>query len=246
MDESFGANALLRAVEPGLIEQLSPRPRLVNTSRNQVLLSQEGALDFVYFPVSGLIGVLAETADGDTQDAALVGPEGGIGIFEACGSRQYTAEALVHVPGRVVRMTASAYRQLFDLSPSLRTAAHRYVEQCISETRQNLVCTSTHDLEARLCRLVLEAVDRGRLGDTLPLTQSVIARMLGAQRTTISEGLARLEKDGLVTRRRGSLLIEDRDSLAALACGCRDALRLTRETIWRNPEPACEAMLAAE
>ncbi len=246
MDELAFGNALLRTVEPDLLEQLAPRPRVVLTTRGETLVAHAQTLENVFFPVSGLIGILAETSDGEAVDSALIGREGGVGMFEACGSRHFSGEAVVHVPGEAVRMTASAYRQLFDRSPNLRTAVHRYMEQCIGETRQSLLCTAVHEMDARLSRLILEALDKGRLGDTLPLTQGAMARILGAQRSTVSECLAKLERDGVLTRRRGALQIDDRGALEAEACGCRIAIRSSNDAIWRSDEPACEAVLAAE
>ncbi len=246
MDELGFGNGLLSTLEPGLLERLAPRPRLVAIARGEVLIGHGQALDAVFFPVSGLIGILAETSDGEAVDSGLIGREGGVGIFEACGSRQFSAEAVVHVPGRAVRMAAAAYRQLFELSPNLRTAVHRYVEQCISETRQTLLCTVTHDMDAQLSRLILEALERGHLGDTLPLTQGTMARILGAQRSTISECLARLEREGVLARKRGALQVGDPAALEATACNCRAAIRVSNDAIWRSDEPSCEAVLAAE
>ena len=246
MDERAFGNGLLSTLEPELLEHLSPRPRLVEIARGEILIPHGQALEAVYFPVSGLIGILAETPDGDAVDSALIGKEGGVGIFEACGSRRFSGEAVVHVPGLALRMAAQAYRQLFELSPSLRTAVHRYVEQCINETRQSLLCTATHDMDARLSRLILEAIEKGQLGDTLPLTQGAMASILGAQRSTVAECLARLEREGLVTRKRGALQVENAAALEAEACSCRTAIRVSNDAIWRSEEPACEAVLAAE
>ena len=246
MDEEAFGNALLRTLDGGLLEQIAPRPRLVEVRRGEVLIRHSQDIESVYFPVSGLVGIVAETSDGDAVDSALIGNEGGVGIFEACGSRHFSGEAVVHVPGRAVRMAAQAYRQLFERSAELRTAVHRYVEQCISETRQSLLCTATHEMDARLSRLILEALEKGQLGDTLPLTQGTMARILGAQRSTVSECLAKLERDGMVTRRRGALQVEDRAALEATACSCRAAIRVSNDAIWASDEPACEAVLAAE
>jgi len=242
----FSRNSLLVSVEEPTRSEFLLQAHLVPLETGQVLYSLGDRLTQVYFPVSGLIGILSETPDGEMIDSALVGAEGSVGVFEACGSRQFFAEAAVQVPGEAVRMSAAAYRDLFERSPAIRTAVHRYVEQLMSETRQSVACNSIHDVEARLCRRILEALDKSRLSDELPLTQRTMARMLGAQRTTIAEILARLERDGIVTKRRGVLIVEDRAARERLCCGCRIAVRMTRDAIWAEPEPACEAALAAE
>jgi len=243
-DDIFSGNALLAGLEPALRSQVRSRVQLVELERGQILYSLGDQLSQVYFPLSGLIGILAETPDGETIDCALVGREGAIGVFEACGSRQFFAEALVKVPGQAACMTAVTYRDLFERSAAMRSSVHRYVEQMMSETRQSVACNSIHEVEARLCRMILEALDRSGLSDALPLTQRTMARMLGAQRTTVAEILARLERDEVVKRKRGAIEIEDRETLERLCCGCRIAVRMAREAIWASDEPVCEAVAA--
>ena len=243
-DDIFSGNSLLAGLESTLRTQVRTQVQLVQLEGGEILYSLGERLNRVYFPLSGLIGILAETPDGDTIDCALVGREGAIGVFEACGSRQFFAEAVVKVPGQAACMTASTYRDLFEQSPALRAAVHRYVEQMMSETRQSVACNSIHEVEARLCRMILEALDRSGLSDALPLTQRAMARMLGAQRTTVAEILARLERDEVVKRKRGAIEIQDRDTLERLCCGCRIAVRIAREAIWAAEEPVCEAVAA--
>ena len=246
MDSEALANELLAEVEPHVRPQFARHVQIVALERGDVLFSQGSRLDRVYFVLSGLVGILAETPDGETIDSAIVGREGAIGAFEACGSRQFFAEAVVQVPGRAARMSASAYRDLFEASPAIRSAVHRYVEQLMSETRQFIVCNSMHDVEARLCRTILDVLDKSRVTSIAPLTQHTLARMLGVQRTTAAEILSRLERDGVLSKRRGEIEVEDRGALERLSCSCRDAIRQTRAAIQSGSEPVCEAVLAAE
>lgn len=246
MDGSaFDGNQLLRAVEPAVRSRFAARLQLVDLARDDVLYSQGSQLDRVFFPLSGLVGIQAETADGEAVESAIVGSEGAIGAFEACGSRMFFAEAMVQIPGRAARMSAAAYRDLFDESPSLRTAVHRYVEQLMSETRQFVVCNSLHAVEARLSRILLEAHDKSGVKDTLPLTHQAIAKMLGAQRTTVALIISRMQRDGVLSGRRGTLTIEDRPALEQAACSCRATLQFTRMAIAAAKEPACEEVIAA-
>ena len=246
MDSEVLANEMLAAVEPHVRPQFARHVQIVDLQRGDILFSQGSRLDRVYFLLSGLVGILAETPDGETIDSAIIGREGAVGAFEACGSRQFFAEAVVQVPGRAARMSAAAYRELFEASPGIRSAVHRYVEQLMSETRQFMVCNSMHDVEARLCRTIIEVLDKSRMPSVVPLTQHTLARMLGAQRTTAAETLSRLERDGVLSKRRGEIEVLDRAALERLACSCCEAIRETRAAIQASNQPACEAVLAAE
>lgn len=238
-------NALLRAVEPKVLRAFEAQLRAIELRRNHVLYSLGTELDRVYFPLSGLVGIRAETIDGDFIESAIVGREGSIGAFEACGSRHFFAEAVAQVPGRALHMSAAAYRMMFEASPALRTAVHRYVEQLMSETRQFVVCNTLHSVEERLSRTLLEALDKSGLGDTLPLTQEALARMLGVQRTTVALIMSRLQREGITNGRRGEIHVLDLPALEQFSCSCRTSLVRTRAAISQAREPACEAVIAA-
>ena len=241
----FGRNALLGAIEPSMRPEAASKLILVDLARGETLYLSGNTVDRVYFPVGGLIGIVSDTVEGEGIDSAIVGVEGAVGLFEACGSRQFFAEAVVQVAGQAAVMQAGYYRELFTDSPALRTATHRYVEQLMNETRQAVVCTALHELEARLSRLILEAIERSGTGDTLALTQETLARMLGAQRSTVAELLSRLQRQNCLTTRRGAVILRDRSALEAAACSCRSSIVETRAAIWAAPEPACESSLAA-
>jgi CRP-like cAMP-binding protein len=244
-DEAIERNDILAAVEPDLRERFEPAFRPMPLQRGQTLYSVGAELDRVTFPLRGLIGIQAETADGGFVESALVGREGAIGAFEACGSRQYMAEAVVQIAGRAVQMSAAAYRELFEASPAVRTAVHIHVEQLLSETRQFVVCNTLHSAEQRLIRTLLEARDKSGAGDTLPLTQDMLGRMLGLQRTTVALILGGLEEKGVLERGRGALTLNDIGSLEHIACSCRAALRHVVSAIGETEHEACESVVAA-
>lgn len=241
----FSKNDLLQAVEPELRPLAASQLSVVELARGNVLYTLGAPVDRVYFPVRGLIGILAETLDGEGMDSAVVGREGAIGVFEACGSRQFFAEAVVQVAGEAATMSAADYRDLFGASAQIRNAVHRYVEQLMSETRQSVVCSALHDLEGRLARIILDSLDRSGTDDVLSLTQETLARMLGSQRSTIAALLSRLQRAGTLRTRRGEIELEDRAALERLACTCRTTMRDARRAIWASSSAACESHLVA-
>jgi CRP-like cAMP-binding protein len=53
-----------------------------------------------------------------------------------------------------------------------------------------------------------------------PLTQELLAQMLGARRTTVTLLAQRMQAKGLIRYRRGRIVILDRKALEACACEC--------------------------
>ena len=241
----FARNALLSALEPALRSEFQNKLKIVEFDRGDVLYAQGEHLTNVYFPLRGLIGIVAETADGENMNAAFVGREGSIGLFEACGSRIFFAEAVAQVAGEAAMLSAAHYRDLFMKSENLRTVVHLYMEKSISETRQSVICTANHNVEARLCRVILQALERSGAGDVLPLTQATLAQMLGARRTTLAGTLSKLQRSGVVTSKRGAILVDDEAALEQLACSCWRVIRDTGYAIFDAPKPSCEATLVA-
>ena len=241
----FEGNRLLRSIEPAVRPLFAGRMQPVEMRRGEVLLSPGAELDRVYFPLSGLVGLVSDTAEGDALDSSTVGREGAVGVFEACGTRRFLVEAVVQVPGEAVRMAASTYRDLFGASSSIRTAVHCYVEELMSETRQFVVCNALHGVEARLARVLLESLDKSGAVDRLPLTQRALARMLGVQRSTVAETMSKLQRQNVVASRRGGIIIADRAALEALSCSCRAAIAFTRRAIATSQIPACDEVIAA-
>ena len=76
-----------------------------------------------------------------------------------------------------------------------------------------------HSVEQRLARWLVMAHDRMG-GAEFPLTQELIAMMLGASRPTVTVIARKLQQAGLITYRRGYVTIVDRQRLELASCKC--------------------------
>lgn len=233
-------NLVLRAVEDDLWARFSGRFERVAFAKGQALQETGDEVEWVYFPETGLIGLVAETSGGESAQCTTVGREGAEGVFEACGSRRAFYRAIVPVPGDALRVRAGVYRDLFDQSAGLRTAVHKLVEVLLAESRQYVACNALHSLQSRLARLLVDAQEKSGSGTALPLTQDALAQMLGVQRTSVALAIASLEKVGVVRRGRGAVDIVDRQALEREACSCLGTLSFAREEIYASFDSACD------
>jgi hypothetical protein len=62
-------------------------------------------------------------------------------------------------------------------------------------------------------------------GETLPMTQELLARMLGVQRNAISIVAHGLQEIGVISYSRGQIEILNRVALQATACECHLAVK---------------------
>jgi CRP-like cAMP-binding protein len=84
----------------------------------------------------------------------------------------------------------------------------------------------------RLGRWLLMSADRID-SNSLPLTQELIAQMLGTRRSSVTVAAGMLQKAGLIAHSRGDVQIVDRKKLEEAACECYAIMqRQVRE--WRG------------
>jgi CRP-like cAMP-binding protein len=102
-----------------------------------------------------------------------------------------------------------------------------YVQAFLEQVLVSVACNGRHSLKQRLARWLLMMRDRGD-DDALPITQNLLAEMLGVQRPTITNAARELERAGLIARGRRQVTILDRQGLIKASCEC---YRLVHERI---------------
>lgn len=233
-------NWLLEAVEPEVRTRFEPQMRLVDLARGEQLQHPGEAVLKVYFPEGALVGQISAMPKGDAVQTAMIGWDGALGVFEACGTRVSAFLAEVQVEGPAWVMSADDYRRMYEASEALRTAVHKYVEILLTEARQFVACNALHSVEARLSRSLLEALERSRDGRALPVTQEALAEMLGVQRTTVTAAVAQLQAGGGIRSARGLIEVVDPETLEGTACVCREVLQAARAEIYGSARKACD------
>lgn len=233
-------NALIASIEPELWAQFQDRFTPYECEGGRDLQRPGDDVDLVQFPTTAVIGLGVETLAGESVNVALLGPEGAVGVFEACGSRKIYHRATVQFGGVVWQSPAATYRALYEASRALRTSVHKYVEMLLVEARQNVACNALHAVEHRLARAILEACDKtGSL--KLPITQVALSQILGVQRTTVAASMSSLQRAGaLRTDRGGGLEVLDYARMEAAACSCWESLAFARREIRRRSAEICD------
>jgi CRP-like cAMP-binding protein len=108
--------------------------------------------------------------------------------------------------------------------PSFRTLIYAYLQAFLEQALVSVACNGAHTLKQRLARWLLMMRDRSD-DDTLPITQSLLAEMLGVQRPTVTNAARELERAGLIGRGRRQVSILDRAGLEKASCECYQLVR---------------------
>lgn len=232
-----GGNRLLAALRPADQELLEPHLTPVTLERGAVLFEPGDDVERCHFPASGTTASLVVALpDGQLAETATVGREGAIGGIVSLGHKPAFARGVVVVGGAALRIETERLEELKERSGGLRDALSRYADCLIAQILQSVACNALHALEPRLCRWLLTAQDRAG-GATVPLTQEVLAELLGVQRTTVSAAARALQERGVIRTGRGRIEVLDRRALRAAACPCHAAVRAHFEAVLPGVHP---------
>ncbi|MEO6779595.1 MAG: Crp/Fnr family transcriptional regulator [Bradyrhizobium sp.] len=217
-------NRLLHALSPSNLKRLMPELEHIRCQREQVLMDADSSLDHVFFPESGVVSVLAVYADGSVIEMATIGREGCTGMQAVFGAKSSSVQLLVQIPGSAARMSRVAFTRAVQSMPSFRGLMFSYVQAFLEQVMVSVACNGAHSLKQRLARWLLMMRDRAD-GDALPVTQNLLAEMLGVQRPTITNAAEELERAGLIERGRRQVTILDRHGLTEASCECYRLVR---------------------
>lgn len=221
---NWPCNRLLLALPPSNLKRLMPELERIRCQRAQVLMDADSSLDHVFFPDSGVISVVAVYADGSIIEMATIGREGCTDVQAIFGAKRSSVQLLVQIPGSAAKMSRAAFMRAMQSMPSFRSLMYAYVQAFLEQVMVSVACNGAHDLRQRLARWLLMMRDRSD-GDTLPITQSLLAEMLGVQRPTITNAALELERAGLIARGRRQVTIVDRQGLIEASCECYQLVR---------------------
>lgn len=230
-------NQILAALPAADYERLRPDLDLVHLPRGLLMLESGDHVDFLHFPVSGIVSLIYALEDGSSSETALVGNEGLVGVSIYMGGESLPSSTEVQVKGDAYRLSRKVMKREFDLGGKLQHLALLYAQVLICQTSQAAVCNQYHSVEQRFCRWLLTSMDRLNR-DRMPITQALLSHLLGARRETVTKTARRLQKEGLIENGRGSLTLVDRSEMESRVCECYETVRAECERLLPPPKPS--------
>jgi CRP-like cAMP-binding protein len=171
--------------------------------------------DQVFFPETGVVSVVA--SQGDLRvEIGVIGCEGMTGTALVLGNDSSPHETFVQIPVQGLRLSAQQLRDAMDQSPTMRSAFLKYVQAFMVQTAHTAVANSVAKLHERLARWLLMAHDRVE-GNELQLTHEFLSIMLAVRRAGVTEAVHVLEDNGLITCKRGIVIVLNRKGLEKIA-----------------------------
>jgi CRP-like cAMP-binding protein len=230
-------NRLLGALEPASLERLAPHLVSVKFKLGTVVCEAGGLLRHAYFPQGSVLSLLTVLENGSAIETENIGLEGAFGLFSAMYSRVSFNRCLVQLEGDMVRCPIELLRSEFERSEHVRNLFVSYSETQLSQVQQTVACNAMHTTEERMCRWLLMMHDRAQ-GQALPYTHEFLSHMLGANRKSVTMAAQAMQTAGLISYRRGKILVLDRLGLEKASCECYAIVRERFDAFLTPPSSA--------
>jgi CRP-like cAMP-binding protein len=224
-------NRILSALSREEYERLAPHLEEVPLSLGLILYDFDAPITHIYFPNNDTLGSLLSTTERDSAiEIGVTGSEGVLGFSALMGLDRTPHRVLVQIPGTAWKIKTSVIRKEFKQGGRLHDLILRYVHAIFTQASQTAVCNRLHPVEARLARWLLTVRERVETAE-FPITHDFMARMLGANRATVSLTAATIQQAGFITYKRGKLTILNQEGLEDVACECYGIVKKRYEDI---------------
>jgi CRP-like cAMP-binding protein len=208
-------NRILDALPAESLERLQPHLEPIAL----VLAQPVDADENVYFPISGMISVVATMTDGAAVEVGMIGREGMYSVSAILGDDTPFQSVMVQLPGHALLLKSQLFRQEMHADAGSQLLLLRYAQATLNAVAQSAPCNRLHLLEQRCARWLLACHDRADAG-TFPMTHEFLAMMLGVYRPGVTLAALSLQEHGLITYNHGTMTVLDRRGLEAAACEC--------------------------
>jgi len=233
------SNRLLGALEPASRKRIDPHLQPVELKLGAVVCEAGGLLKHAYFPEGSVLSLLTVLENGSAIETANIGREGAFGLFAAMYSRVSFNRCLVQLEGAMVRCPIALLQSEFRASEHVRNLFVSYSETQLSQVQQTVACNSMHTTEERMCRWLLMMHDRAQ-GKALPYTHEFLSHMLGANRKSVTLAAQAMQAAGLISYRRGKILVVDRAGLEKASCECYAIVKERFDAFLKPPASAVQ------
>ncbi|MGC4394549.1 Crp/Fnr family transcriptional regulator [Hydrogenophaga sp. T2] len=226
-------NQIAMRLLPSTRFRLQERCERVEMSASAPQGERGRALQHAIFLASGFVALVIESSGHPALEVGMVGREGVIGAELVLGTMRAPWRVKVIGAGEGWRIDAVALREVSATHPDLQRLLHGTVLVRLHQQALWLACDRFHSTASRVARWMLMTLDRVQ-GGHFHMTHEFLAQMLGVRRVSVTLAANGLQRDGVITYRRGDVRVLDRERLLACACSCYETDRRLLRTMVRD------------
>jgi len=154
------SNLLLAMLDATSLSLLEPHLRDITLKQYDILQDADAPIQYVYFPVTAMISLLAILETGEAIEIAAIGREGAVGTKFGARPQLSFARAVVQLAGTALRIDICQFHQAATRSSAIADLAMSANDVLVANLQQSAACNAIHGLEACLARWLLHARDR--------------------------------------------------------------------------------------
>lgn len=239
---STSENQIIERLSPATRERLLSLCELFELKLSASLGERGQAPRHAHFPRCGFISLVIDLDSYPTLEVGMVGREGLLGIELILGSVKAPWRALVQCAGESWRIEAQALREVSATHRDLQNLLQGSLQVRLHQQALASACERFHPVLTRLARWLLMSQDRAQ-SPQFHVTQEIIALMLGVRRVSVTVAASELQRQGLISYRRGEIVVLDRTRLKLQACSCYAAdTRLMRNMFSSHLRSGADAL----
>ena len=187
----------------------------------------------VFFPLAGVVSVVAVMRDGGTAEVGTIGDEGMVGLPVYFGSDTSPMKTFQQVAGQALRMPARRFLDEVKSMPELQKRLLLFSQAFMTQIAMSTACNRLHPVEERCARWLLMTRDRVH-GNELALTQEFLAEMLGVRRPSVTTAAGALQRAGMIKYSHGKITVLDPALLEEASCECYGIVKAEYDRLLGN------------
>jgi CRP-like cAMP-binding protein len=185
----------------------------------EVIFLQGDQPDRLYLIISGEVSVEVISAGGHTTQLARLSAPEIFGEFALIDGKPRSASASAVTDCNLASLDKARFLRLIEHSPGFALRLASGLVSRLRNSNAQIESLNTQPLKARLLNAIL-SVEGSRNGTVILTTQTQLAEHVSGSREKVNKNLKAIERDGLITVRRGQIEIRDVTGLRKMLAAC--------------------------
>jgi CRP/FNR family cyclic AMP-dependent transcriptional regulator len=184
--------------------------------RGQVVFRQGDPGASLYLIEAGSVKIVVSTPGGKTLTLRILGPRDFFGELSLLDGEPRSADAIVHEACRLLLLQREDFLRFIEARPGVAKSLLESVSRRLRYTTRQVQDAAFLDVPARLARVIVELAQAGPAGASAIAprpTQTELAEMVGATRESVNKVLGLYERQGLIRRERGAIIVLQPEAL---------------------------------
>jgi CRP-like cAMP-binding protein len=198
------------------IESVGRRVFEKKARRGELLLSEGGQADALYFVAEGAVKVFKTSADGKEQILRIIRPGESFNDVPALNGGVSLVSAGALGPVFLYAIKKSDLEEIMREHPQLAFNVIRVLSRRVAELIDLVEDLSFRHVTGRVAKMLLEYAG-DRTGDRPRLTQQEMAAVIGTAREMVGRSLKSLEEEGAIRMERNRIVISNAKALRETA-----------------------------